>query len=193
MERIGQIAMTENLQPKREVAGIFDSPENLDGAVDDLLSSGFDRAEISLLGEEGAIDKQLGHVIERQDGSGTETRSVYVSEEETGQARKLVVGSLAAIGGMAGGAAVVATGGALAPAFLAALLTGGAAGVAGDAATRIFAHERTEELKRRVRDGGIVLFVSASGAKKEALAIDTLSRHSPYAVSSHVVDDAAPS
>lgn len=179
--------MSDNPSPIREVAAIFDKTENLEDAVSDLLSSGFDRAEVSILGEEGTIDRQLGHVIEREKDGGIETRSVYVGEEETGQARKLIVGSLAAVGGMAGGAAVVATGGALAPAFLAALLTGGAAGAAGDAASRAIEKERREELEKRVRDGGIVLFVSAADAGKEETALETLSRHSPYAVSSHPV------
>jgi hypothetical protein len=102
--------MTENLQPNREVVAVFDSAENLEDAVDDLLSHGFDRAEVSLLATEGAIDERLGHVYRRAEDARDEERTVYVSEDEPGQARKILTGSLAAAGAMAGGALVVATG-----------------------------------------------------------------------------------
>lgn len=177
--------MTENLQPKREVAAVFDSAANLEEAVDDLLRSGFDRAEISLMATEGAIDAKLAHTFQRREDGEDESRAVYVSKDEIGQARKLLVGTLAAIGGMAGGAAVVATGGALAPAFLAALLGGGAAGAAGEAATYAFERERVKELEQRLQEGGILLFVTVANAEKERSALDVMGRHSPHRISVH--------
>jgi len=37
---------------------VFHNPENLESAIDELLSSGFDRAELSLLASEDAILKR---------------------------------------------------------------------------------------------------------------------------------------
>jgi hypothetical protein len=40
----------------REAVGVFDNPETLQEAIHDLLSSGFDRAELSLLAAEKAVE-----------------------------------------------------------------------------------------------------------------------------------------
>lgn len=45
----------------REVVAIFHTPEDLETAIDHLLSSGFDRATISLLASELAVEEKLGH------------------------------------------------------------------------------------------------------------------------------------
>ncbi|HYA81163.1 MAG TPA: general stress protein, partial [Methylocystis sp.] len=38
-----------------EVVGVFDTLDTVQSAIDDLLSDGFDRSEISLLGEDDAV------------------------------------------------------------------------------------------------------------------------------------------
>jgi hypothetical protein len=53
---------TEQEEPTiREAVGVFDSPDKLQEAIDDLMSSGFDRAELSLLAAEDTVDQKLGH------------------------------------------------------------------------------------------------------------------------------------
>ena len=46
----------------REAVGVLDDAKSLEDAIDELESSGFDRAEISLLASEHAIEEKLGHV-----------------------------------------------------------------------------------------------------------------------------------
>jgi hypothetical protein len=41
----------------REAVGYFENADTLQGAIDDLLSSGFDRAELSLLAAEQALTR----------------------------------------------------------------------------------------------------------------------------------------
>ena len=43
-----------------EVVGIFHTTDDLESAVEELLSSGFDRAEISLLASESSVAEKLG-------------------------------------------------------------------------------------------------------------------------------------
>src|SRR3546814_7105096 len=52
----------EAAKMSREAVGIFHSPEGLQGAIDELLSSGFHRAELSLLASEAAIMEKPGHL-----------------------------------------------------------------------------------------------------------------------------------
>jgi hypothetical protein len=48
-----------------EAVGVFNRPGDLQGAIDELLSSGFDRAELSLLASEHAVEEKLGHRYEK--------------------------------------------------------------------------------------------------------------------------------
>lgn len=56
----------------REAVGVFESAEKFQEAIDELISSGFDRAEISLLASESAVEQKLGDkykkVSELEDG-----------------------------------------------------------------------------------------------------------------------------
>ncbi len=49
----------------REAVGVFQTAEQLEAAIDDLLSAGFDRAEVSLLAAEPAVEEKLGHKYRR--------------------------------------------------------------------------------------------------------------------------------
>jgi len=49
----------------REAVGVFHEWNALQAAVDELESSGFDRAELSLLAGEQAVQDKLGHVYEK--------------------------------------------------------------------------------------------------------------------------------
>ena len=47
----------------REAVGAFHSADGFQGAIDELLQSGFHRAELSLLASDHAVDEKLGHRI----------------------------------------------------------------------------------------------------------------------------------
>ncbi|MDX2156197.1 MAG: hypothetical protein SFW09_06775 [Hyphomicrobiaceae bacterium] len=47
--------------PVREAVGFFAEAKALQDAIDDLMTSGFDRAEIGLLASEDAVVTKLGH------------------------------------------------------------------------------------------------------------------------------------
>ena len=73
----------------REAVGIFHTPECLQGAIDELLSSGFHRAELSLLASEAAIMEKLGHLYTKADMLADDPdvpRAAYVAGEDIGDA-----------------------------------------------------------------------------------------------------------
>ncbi len=49
----------------KEAVAVFDNVKQLQDAIDELESSGFDRAEISLLASSGAVETKLGHMYEK--------------------------------------------------------------------------------------------------------------------------------
>ena len=111
---------TDNVQ---EVVAIFTNATDLQKAIDQLLTSGCDRSDISLLASEKAVEAKLGHRYERVDeleDDADAPRTLYVEKEAVGGAQAALVGALAYVGAVIGAAVVVGSGGAVAAALAAA-------------------------------------------------------------------------
>src|ERR1700758_3147269 len=118
----------------REVAGVFHSYDALDAAADDLLQSGFDRADIDVIGDLRVAQRRVGGVYvapEELADVSLVPRRPYMRREEVAVATSVVSGVLAAAGGLAVTYDIVASGGraglALGAAAVAALAAGGVA------------------------------------------------------------------
>jgi hypothetical protein len=81
------MASNEEGKTIREAVGVFKTADTLQKAIDELMSSGFDRAELSLLAAEHTVEEKLGHkyrkVAELEDDV-TIPRTCYVSNESIG-------------------------------------------------------------------------------------------------------------
>ena len=125
------MAGEEEVRTVREAVGVFNRPEELQGAIDELLSSGFDRAELSLLAGEHAVEEKLGHRYEKVSSLAddqTVPREAYVSTEAIGGAEGGLIGGLMYVGATAAAGAIVISGGTLATAIGATMLAGGVGG-----------------------------------------------------------------
>lgn len=95
---------------------VFDDAQTLQAAIDDLLSQGFDRAEISLLATVDTVERALGHLYSRvedlEDDPET-ARTAYVSRESVGDAEGGLIGGLFYIRALTATGAVLAGGGAM--------------------------------------------------------------------------------
>ncbi len=103
----------------REAVGVFQTVDAFQEAIDELLSSGFDRAELSLMASEKAVEEKLGHKYRKApelEDDDSVPRIAYVSPEAIGDAEGALVGGLLYVGAGAGG--VLASAGALATAIL---------------------------------------------------------------------------
>jgi Flp pilus assembly protein TadB len=172
----------------REVVGVFRHETALEGTIDDLLESGFDRAEISLLASEQAVSQKLGHayrkVAELEDDDEA-VRVAYVSKEDYGAAEGGLISGFVYVGALAGAGAIVASGGALGGALLAAALWGGAGGAVGLALARWLDRQRAQKLTEQLEKGGLLLWVHVRDAAHEARAIEILQRNGAEDVHAH--------
>jgi hypothetical protein len=170
----------------REAVGIFDSEEQMQAAIDDLLSHGFDRAEISVLAPVTAVEEKLGHrfksVTEIEDDPEAMTKA-FVPIETMGDAEGAVIGSLLYVGAFAG-IVLVASGGALAAA-LAALTLGGSGTVLGVALARFIKQHHADYIADQLEKGGLLLWVRTWDQKDEEKAVKVLSAHSAHDVHIH--------
>src|SRR3546814_12270307 len=106
----------QDIRTGRQAVGIFHSSQQLQDAIDELLSSGFHRAELSLLASESAVERELGHRYRKVGGLADDPavpRSAYVWREDIGDPEGGLLGSLVYVSATVGAGAVVASGGTL--------------------------------------------------------------------------------
>ncbi len=178
----------------REAVGIFHRPEDLQGAIDELLSSGFHRAELSLLASEHAVEEKLGHRYEKVTALADDPavpRVAYVSTEAIGGAEGGLIGGLTYVGAVAAAGAVVASGGTLAAIATATALAGGAGGFIGSILAKWIGDHHAHYLHEQIDRGGLLLWVRTWTADDEKRAAEILRKHSGGDVHVHALPAAA--
>ena len=171
-----------------EVVGIFHTTEDLESAVEELLSSGFDRAELSLLASEGAVAEKLGGSYRPADEMADEPavpRSAFVSTAAIGDAEGGLIGGLAYLGATVAVGAVVLAGGTVAVTIAAAILAGGTGGLIGSALARWVGHHHAAYLHDQIDNGGLLLWVRAWNKSDEERAVEIIAKHAADEVHSH--------
>lgn len=161
----------------REAVGVFHDAAALEAAVDSLMSHGFDRAEISLLAGEHAVEAKLGaHYRRVQDleDDPDAPRRAFVSTEAIGDAQGALIGGLMYLGGAATAGALVATGGSLIGAVVAAALGGGAGGLIGSVLAGLVGDRHAQGLQEQLDHGGLLLWVRTRDAEHEEKALSLL-------------------
>lgn len=174
----------------REAVGIFGSADDLQNAIDELLSSGFDRAELSLLASDNVVQEKLGHRYERVSALAddqTIPRVAYVSTEAIGAAEGGLMGGLMYVGGTAAAGAVVASGGTLAATITAMALAGGAGGLIGSILAKWLDDSHAQHLQAQLDRGGLLLWVRTWDSDDEKRAVRILKKHSGRNVHVHTL------
>lgn len=180
--------MTDTQTEVREAVGVFKTAQTLQEAIDELMSSGFDRAELSLLAGEDAVEMELGHQFERVaelEDDPNVPRACYVSNESIGAAQGALIGGLIYVGACLASGAIVVAGGALAGAIAASTLLGGAGGLIGAALAKLVGDRHAQHIQEQLEHGGLLLWVRTWDEADERRAVDILNRHSAFDVHVH--------
>ncbi len=163
----------------REAVAVFSSAAALQEAADELLISGFDRADLSLLATKEALqDKFAGRyrsVQDLEDETGV-PYTAFVGPDSKTEAKAGITGALAYVGAVASAGAVVASGGALLPAVGAAVAAGSAGGAIGSYLAQFIEEKHAGFLEGQIRNGGLLLWVRTSEAELEDKAREILER-----------------
>lgn len=163
----------------REAVGVFHDQDSLENAVEDLMSAGFDRSELSLLASEQAVEQKLGHAyqkVQELEDDAAVPRAAFVGNHSLAIGRTGIVGGLAYVGAMVATGAVVASGGSVAAVIAAAALAGGGGGLLGGLAARFLGRDRARNLQHQLDHGGVLLWVRVRDAARERRALDILER-----------------
>jgi hypothetical protein len=184
------ILVEQEARTVREAVGVFNRSEDLQDAIDELLSSGFDRAELSLLASEHAVEEKLGHRYEKVSPLAedpTVPRAAYVSTEAIGGAEGGLIGGLMYVGAAAAAGAIVVSGGTLAAGITAAVLAGGAGGLIGSILAKWVGDHHAHYLQEQMDRGGLLLWVRTWDAEDERRAVEILRKHSGGHVHVHAL------
>ncbi len=163
----------------REAVGVFGDMTSMRAAADELMISGFDRADLSLLKRQKEVEQRLGHsydnVSELEDDPDVPTRA-YIGTDSLTEAKAAIVGIPCFIGAVATGATVTASGGST----LETVLWSGIMGIGGACVGGIFAgivaHRQRDYLGEQLEHGGIVLWVRTVDIEHEKRACEILER-----------------
>ena len=99
-----------------EAVALFHDVKSLQAAIDELLTSGFDRGDLSVLANEKTIEDKLGHSYgstrDLEDNPDA-PRGTYVTNESIGVAEGALIGTPLYLCACLGSLAVLASGGAV--------------------------------------------------------------------------------
>jgi hypothetical protein len=174
----------------REAVAVFTTADDLQAAVDELLSSGFHRADLSLLAGEDTLNEKLGrgfaNVRDLEDDP-TAPRSAYISPEAIGDAQGGIVGALMYVGATTAAGAMFVSGGTILGALVVATVVGGAGGVVGALLAKWLGDHHGRYLQAQIDQGGLLLWVRTKDTEAQVRALDILRRHSSRDVHIHSV------
>jgi hypothetical protein len=182
--------MDEPSKTLREAVGVFKNERDLQAAIDELLSSGFHRAELSVLAGEDAVNEKLGSSYANTSAVADNPavpRTAYISPEAIGDAQGGIVGALAYAGATIAAGTIVISGGTILAAVVAATIAGGAGGMVGSIFAKWLGNMHAEYLQAQIDHGGLLLWVRTRDAKAEESAVDVLRRHSSRDVHVHTL------
>ena len=178
----------------REAVGVFDNADRLQEAIDDLMTHGFDRAEISLLASESAVEEKLGRkyskVGELEDDLQV-PRAAYIEPESIGAGEGAVIGGLMYVGAGLLLGPVAAAGATLAAMAAAAVIGVGIGGLFGASLAKLIGGKHARRIEEQLRHGGLLLWVRVRDEEREKGAVEILSRRSGRDVHVHEVMPAA--
>lgn len=175
---------------RTEAVAVFHDTRSLQAAIDELLTRGFDHAELSVLARERAIMDKLGRSYE----STTEfeddpdvPRVGYIPNESVGDAEGAAIGVAAYFPAVIGSLAVISSGGTLLGAIAVAAIAGGAGAMIGAGLARLIGKEHAKHLDEHLRHGGLLLWVRTHDEEHERAALEILRRNSGDHVHLHVL------
>jgi hypothetical protein len=186
----GLMSIEQEIPTVREAVGVFRRPETLQSAIDELLSSGFDRAELSLLASGHVVETKLGHQYEKVsdlEDVPLVSRAAYVSTEAIGGAEGAVIGALMYVGATAAAGAVVVSGGTLAAGIAAVAMAGGVGALIGTILAKWIGDHHANYLQEQMNHGGLFLWVRTWGVEDERRAVQILRSHSGRDVHIHAI------
>jgi len=172
----------------REAVAVFDTLDSLETAIDALQEAGFNRADLSLLAGESAVEEKLGHAytkVDELEDDPNVPRVAYVARETIGVAEGTLIGGPLYVAACTAAGIVAAAGGPLAIMLAAAAAAGGGGALIGAYLASLVGKHHADHIQGQLEHGGLILWVRTWNGDQEARAQEILNRHSAHEVHVH--------
>ncbi len=181
-------AATPQTTKLREIVGVFHSVEQLEAAIAELASEGFDRAEMSILGEEHLLSGDASTSVQdtsRLADDPKAPRQPIISNDDIRQGRTLATSLAGVVAAFVATGATILTGGGVAAAVIGAAAAGGGASAVVNAVGRFAGNKHHAFFEEQLRHGGILLWAALREPDDEGTARRVLGRHGATDVHVH--------
>jgi hypothetical protein len=180
----------KSVETVHEAVGVFNDADSLHAAIDELREHGFMRQELSILAGDKAVKAKLSHIyshVEDAEDDPAAPRTIFVPSETIGEAQGAVISLPLYIAAMTATGIVVASGGTLLSAILAATAAGTAGAAIGGIFAGMIAKHHADFIQAQIDKGGLLLWVHLRSPDLEETAKDILSRHAAHDVHIHEI------
>lgn len=180
----------KNPIPIREAVGVFEDAGKMEGAIEELEESGFDRAAISLLASDETVRKKLGHRFydaKSLEDNPAAPRKAFVSTAAVGDAEGALIGGLVYAGALVAAGVTVASGGAFGALLAAAVAGGASGGLVGGVLAALVGENQARKIEEEIRHGGLLVWVRTPDEDDEKRAVEVLKRNGAADVHVHTV------
>lgn len=172
-----------------ETVAVFKTADSLQGAIDDLMMSGFDRADLSLLGAEKSVEEKLGHsyrtVAELEDDESV-PRTFYVAPEAIGDAEGALIAAPLYVAALGAAIVILAYGGRLVVAIAGSIVAGGAGALIGVFLAKKVGGHHARYIREQLAHGGLLLWVRTRNVRSMKRAVAILFNHAGRDVHVHM-------
>ena len=171
--------------PAREAIGVFQDEPSLGAAVDDVLMSGFDRSDISVLVGRRPVARKFGAAADHAATWAYQPEApstAYVGNVARTQAKAAIVAGLGYLSAMAAVYAVVSSGDTVTSAATGAGIAGILGGLVGGAIALTLDRRHAEYVRQQLACGGLRLWVRTLDRDRETRACHILKRRAARAV-----------
>lgn len=176
----------------REVTGIFHSHAAAKDAVEALLLSGFDRADIDRIADPQSVRQRLGDIYvaaEELADVGSTPRQPFITRDDVGLAVALGGSLFGCAVALAAAFVVLVAGGGPASTILVAVVAGVlAGGIAAVSIAHFLRRERRRGLQSLLAARGLIVWVRIRTPEREAVAQQILREHGARAVRVHEIE-----
>lgn len=179
---------SEQVATVPEAVGVFDSADSLQAAIDELQTHGFARRHLSVLADAKAVEEKLGHIykrVEEVEDDAKAPRTIFVPLESIGEAEGALIGFPLYVAATAATTIVVASGGTILTAIMAATGAGAAGALIGSIFAQMVAKHHADYIQDQITHGGLLLWVNLPDAEHEKKALAILKKHSAHDVHVH--------
>ncbi len=163
----------------REIVGVFREAGALRKAADELMITGFDRSELSMLGSHKSIEEKLGDATQNSAALEDNPRvpmQAYFGPDSLTEAKAAIVGVPAFVGACAAAAPAIAHHASLTEIAIWTAIGLVAGLILGAISMKRISAKTSGYLREQVEHGGILLWVRAVTPEKEAKALAIMKR-----------------